>query len=679
MRASHLHPTPSLALLALALVLLLPLSTWAQKRMALVIGNGDYVHESRLNNPVNDVRLIARTLRGLGFSVDERFNLRQRDMVLAINRFVRESAGADTALLYFAGHGMQPVEGGRNFLLPVDANIHHDDALDSDAVPAHRIVEQMERASRPARLRLVVLDACRNNRQASRARSGVRGLARMDPGDDYTLIAFSTNDQSVALDGQGAHSPYAEALSRHLASASELPVRRIFELTASDVRQATGQQQRPRTYGDLDSRVGLDGVVMGSGAAEMAAASTQPPIAVTGGVSLADLEREQQARQAWAAWQQRMQADFDRIAGFQGAADLRAQAWQRFIAAWGDDNPTSGDDERLREQAQQGLAAAQREVQARQEARASEQQQAREQSAAAHAAAARIPGTVFQDCADCPEMVLLPPGSFQMGSPVSETGRQGHEGPVREVRIGYTLAVSRYEVTRREFGRFVSATGYRTEAENVSVQGCAGWNGSDLSWVPGLNWRSPGLFQGDDHPVVCVSWNDAQAYLKWLNDSVPGRGYRLLNEAEWEYAARAGRGGSRYPWGDDADAREQCTWANGADQSAKAQISWYQGRVANCIDGHAYTAPIGRFRANAFGLHDMHGNVWEWVQDVWHDSYAGAPTDGSARMTGGDQTRRVLRGGSWGYSSQSLRSASRNGYGPGVRSDDTGFRIARTY
>ena len=110
--------------------------------MALVIGNGDYVHESRLNNPVNDARLIARTLRGLGFSVDERFNLRQRDMVLAINRFVRESAGADTALLYFAGHGMQPVEGGRNFLLPVDANIHHDDALDSDAVPLYRALMQ---------------------------------------------------------------------------------------------------------------------------------------------------------------------------------------------------------------------------------------------------------------------------------------------------------------------------------------------------------------------------------------------------------------------------------------------------------------------------------------------------------------------------------------------------------
>ncbi len=267
-----------------------------------------------------------------------------------------------------------------------------------------------------------------------------------------------------------------------------------------------------------------------------------------------------------------------------------------------------------------------------------------------------------------------------MGSPPGEAGRRDNEGPVREVRIGYPLAVGKHEVTRREFGRFVAATGYRTEAErNVGAQGCFGWSGSKYDWVPGLNWRSPGFDQGEDHPVVCVSWNDAQAYLKWLNDSLPGRGYRLLSEAEWEYAARAGRGSSRYPWGDDPDAREQCAWANGADQTAKAQIGWYEWQVANCSDGYAYTSPAGRFRANAFGLHDLHGNVSEWVQDVWHDSYAGAPSDGSAWMSGGDQARRVLRGGSWSYSPRPLRSAFRNWDSPGNRFIYVGFRIARTF
>jgi formylglycine-generating enzyme required for sulfatase activity len=415
------------------------------------------------------------------------------------------------------------------------------------------------------------------------------------------------------------------------------------------------------------------------------AAQTPAPAAVSGAssFSLADLEREAQVRRQWAEWQQRMQADFDRAAAFQESPDLRVQAWQRFLGAWKDDNPTSGDDERLREQAQQRLAAAQRELQAQQEARAREQQQAGEQAAVAQAAAqavaARVPGTVFRDCAECPEMVVVPPGRFQMGSPASEVGREPAEGPVREVRIGYPLAVGKHEVTRREFGRFVTATGYRTEAErNVGAQGCFGWNGSKFDWVAGLNWRSPGFEQGENHPVVCVSWNDAQAYLRWLNDSVPGRGYRLLSEAEWEYAARAGRGSSRYPWGDDPDAREQCAWANGADQTAKAQIAWYEWRVANCSDGYAYTSPVGRFRANAFGLHDLHGNVWEWVQDVWHDSHAGAPSDGSAWMTDGDPSRRVLRGGSWFGSPQGLRSAIRLRVAPGDRDYDAGFRIART-
>jgi formylglycine-generating enzyme required for sulfatase activity len=231
-----------------------------------------------------------------------------------------------------------------------------------------------------------------------------------------------------------------------------------------------------------------------------------------------------------------------------------------------------------------------------------------------------VPGRVFRDCTECPEMVVVPPGRFQMGSPASEAGRHSDEGPVREVRIGYALAVGRYEVTRREFGRFVAATGYRTEAErNVLVQGCLGRRGSTFENVSSLNWRNPGFDQGEDHPVVCVSWNDAQAYLKWLNESVPGRGYRLLSEAEWEYAARAGRGSARFPWGDDANAQEQCAWANGADLTARVRIPGHIEAVANCSDGHAHSAPAGAFLPNGFGLYDMHGNVWEWVQDVWHD------------------------------------------------------------
>jgi uncharacterized caspase-like protein len=161
-----------LAGLCLATVLLPAL---AQKRMALVIGNSDYAHESTLRNPVNDAALMSRTLRAQGFQVEERRNLGKTEMDLALIRFIRESAGADSAVVNYAGHGAQPLNGGRNYLLPVDAKVDNDDTLEAYGIAADRIVEQMERQANPAKLRLVVLDACRNNRLVGKARSSVRG------------------------------------------------------------------------------------------------------------------------------------------------------------------------------------------------------------------------------------------------------------------------------------------------------------------------------------------------------------------------------------------------------------------------------------------------------------------------------------------------------------------------
>lgn len=287
-------------LLMVALLALLVVGSdpaFAQRRVALVIGNAAYGQENKLANPVNDARLIARSLRTLGFKVEEKSDLTKRDMELAITRFTRESTGADTAVLYYAGHGAQLVGGGRNYLLPVDARVDGDDTLESDGIPADRIVEQLERGQNPAKLRLVILDACRNNSLAGRARSGVRGLARMTPADDFTLIAFSTNDQDVALDGRGENSPYTQALAKHLVKANEMPLRRIFELTASEVREATNQQQRPRTYGDLDSRAMLDGRLAPSVA--VAPPPAAPAVAAPSG-GPAPPSAEQVEMQAWA-------------------------------------------------------------------------------------------------------------------------------------------------------------------------------------------------------------------------------------------------------------------------------------------------------------------------------------------------------------------------------------------
>ncbi len=296
MRTETRLPTPSLSrLIQLTLLLCLALAlptSWAQKRVALLVGNSQYQHESVLANPVNDVRLLAKVLRAapLNFKVEVLENQDRREMDLAIKRFVRESTGADTALLYYAGHGAQPTKGGRSYLLPVNAKAVDDDSLEADGILAESIASQLEQQSTPAKLRLVVLDACRNTRLTSSSRSSVRGLAPPARTDSYTLIAYSTDANSVAQDGVGGvNSPYAKALAQHLPRVAQEPVRVIFEDTAKDVRTATRQAQAPRTYGDLESRVGLDGV-------QVASLRVERNTVVDSGPSVAQIEA-----QAWEA------------------------------------------------------------------------------------------------------------------------------------------------------------------------------------------------------------------------------------------------------------------------------------------------------------------------------------------------------------------------------------------
>ena len=273
-------------------------------------------------------------------------------------------------------------------------------------------------------------------------------------------------------------------------------------------------------------------------------------------------------------------------------------------------------------------------------------------------------GTTFRDCPECPEMVVVPAGRFEMGSPESESGRVDDEGPVHEVAISRPFAVGVHEVTRGEFARFVSATG--------RSMGNACW-GYDREWKErsGRHWKSPGFRQADDHPVVCVSWEDAQAYVWWLSRET-GEEYRLLSESEWEYVARAGTTTARY-WGEGESG--QCRYANGADRTAKRHIRGW--KVADCDDGHYQTAPVGSFHANGYKLHDVLGNVWEWTEDCWNESYDGAPRDGSA-WTSGECGLRVLRGGSWGILPGFLRSAFRGRDTTGVRGSGAGLRVART-
>ena len=308
------------------------------------------------------------------------------------------------------------------------------------------------------------------------------------------------------------------------------------------------------------------------------------------------------------------------------------------------------------------VAAEQRQRgEARRRTEAEQERRETERRRAAEAVRQRTqPGATFRDCPTCPQMVVVPGGSYQMGSPSYEARRDENEGPVHRVTIGQAFAVGVYEVTVGGYGRFVSTTGYEGES------GCWVWTGGKWEEEQGRSWRDPGYRQSEREPVVCMSWQDARAYAEWLSRQT-GESYRLLSEAEWEYVARAGSTTARY-WGEGEAG--QCRYANGRDSS------WANNGVS-CDDGYARTAPVGSYQANGFGLFDVLGNVWEWTQDCWNGSYAGAPRDGRA-WERGECSRRVLRGGSWFIKPRILRSAIRGRYTADFRFNINGFRIARS-
>ena len=275
-------------------------------------------------------------------------------------------------------------------------------------------------------------------------------------------------------------------------------------------------------------------------------------------------------------------------------------------------------------------------------------------------------GDVIQDCPQCPQMVNIPAGSFRMGD--IQGGGDSDEKPVHRVSVSAFL-LGQTEVTVGQFRAFVDASGYKTEAEQGD--GCYVYENGSWDKRSNANWRNPGFKQSAKEPVVCLSWNDTQRYIKWLSEKT-GERYRLPSEAEWEYAARAGSE-TKYFFGNNSD--DMCKYGNAADLEAKKQNSDWT--VADCNDGYYRTAPAASFTANAFGLYDMHGNVWEWTQDCWNGSYKGAPSDGSAWLSG-NCSGRVLRGGSWFSYPGNLRSANRVNYIAVGRNYDFGFRLART-
>jgi formylglycine-generating enzyme required for sulfatase activity len=645
--------------LCCALAGLLPAEAQSQaRRVALVIGNADY-RIGRLANPVNDAEAVAQA-----FTAQLKFDtvLLPKDLKLdafraALRELARAARGAELGVVFFAGHGIET--GGRNFLIPTDAVLATAQDIDLEAIALDTVLRQLDGVTR---LRLVILDACRNNPFPAATR-GTRGLARIEPADGGTLVAYAAKDGTTAADGEGRHSPYTAALLKRIVTPG-LDVRRVLGYVSDDVKAATGLAQVPHYYGQL----GGDEVhlVPSAGAADAKPAPGPPPgppdgaaeavrvcrdvegmssLALLGVLAsqhkgtpaadciaarlaeLARIEAQQAAAEAKrkADEEARAKASAERVCGsveaIANVAVLKAMAGQhrgtpaeRCIAA------------RIDVLEKQALALA-----------APTKLSPSRTAAPLTAAEERVlqPKDIFRECDACPEMVVVPPGSFLMGSPAGEKGRYGDEGPQHPVTIARPFAVGRFEVTFAEWDACVAAASCRHRP-------------GDRGWGRGRR------------PVLAAALVDIIGqYLPWLSRAT-GKTYRLPSEAEWEYVARAGST-TRYHFG--SSELDLCAYGNGAPG-------------AGCQDGYANTAPVGSFQPNAFGLFDVHGNVWEWVADCWNGSHAGAPADGSARLTG-DCRRRVLRGGSWCNPPTLLRSATRYGGVSPLPCRDFGFRVVR--
>lgn len=571
----------------------------AEKRVALVIGNGAY-SEAPLRNPVNDARSMGAKLAQLGFKVILRENLTKLEMERAAFEFGEQLNADSVGLVFYAGHGLQV--GGNNYLVPVDARISAEHRVRWEAFDINRVLNEMEAAG--SQVNIVILDACRNNPFERRFRSVEGGLAQISA-PKGTLIAYATGPNRTAADGTGANGLYTAELVRAIDTPG-IVVEEVFKRVRVEVGRVSNGSQTPWEVSSL------------TGAFYFRPPSVVQPNAVTGATS----------------------SGVEKIpAGAGNSIDREALFWQTikdskdpqdFVAYLG--QFPNGDFVGLAKNRVQALSGP------KQVAAAPPTQMANAPSAPA--VSQMKVGTVFRDCPQCPELVVIPTGRFLMGTAKSEIDRDISEGPQHQVNVR-SFAMGRYEVTFADWDACTTAGGC------TSIVRDQGWG-------------------RERRPVFNVSWSDAQQYARWLS-SQTGAHYRLPSEAEWEYAARGGTTTRRY-WGD----------AIGRGH-------------ANCFDcgyEEKRTAPVGSFSPNPFGLYDMIGNVTEWTEDCWNENYDGAPTDGSAWILG-DCTSRVARGGSWRSNAQfswqhersnkrDLRAGHRGQVDKGFRTDSLGFRVART-
>lgn len=645
-------------------------NTQAQKRVALIIGNAAYQGSPALRNPVNDARAMSEALNLLGFQVIEVTDATQKEMNRAITSFGSKLNGETAALFFYAGHGLQVK--GKNYIIPVDAQIETESSVASESVSVDTILEQLNISP----VSIVILDACRNNPFERSFRKMGGGLAQMDA-PKGSFIAYATAPGKTAADGDGRNGLFTQELLKQI-NEPGLTLESVFKRVRSGVSAKSGDAQIPW---DSSSMTGEFYFKPGNAAQAVIQGTTPARIKSREEIEQDAWESARESNNAGVILEYLKQYPKGRFIGQARVliATLKAGAEKQPIpqiypasaledgeaVLWGEAQAGNGRDgyRAYLDQYPNGKYAAlaktrlnmleasdqdnrKRYEQLLAEGDVSLKTLDKKTALAKYGAAqglypespelvARLAqartlvgvGDKFsdplKDGSAGPEMVVLPSGKFQMGD-VEGVGDAYSKNsvPVREVTIQRPFAIGEYEITFDEFDKFSRATG-RTLL-------------SDHGWGRGRR------------PAIKIGWDDVTAYLQWLGEQT-GKNYRLPTEAEWEYAARAGTS-TRYWWGNEPS-HEYANYGDG-------QPGWFPSGVVSGRDQWMYTAPVGQFPPNPFGLFDMQGNVWEWVADCWHDSYVGAPSDGTAYGKI-ECENRIMRGGSWGYNPNFMRADAR--------------------
>lgn len=741
----------------------------AQERIALVVGNGDYRYLESLPTPVNDAADLAALLRLAEFVVIEAINVDQQGMLEQLDDFAAKSQSAEIALFFYAGHALQV--GGRNYLLPLGADIERQSDLAGNSVPLDVPLGYMDSVP----LRVIIVNTPASNsivKRAGRSLDVAPGLAQLGIDTPGVLIAIGESGPVEAVTYR-RNSLLVEALLQRLL-APGLDIRVMFSQVQFQV--ATSSEQEPWISDSVEYQFYLvapaedlsatnapsevadillwdqiknsrqvrefeyylrrfpQGLYVPQARQRIEQLNIDSAIGIVSGE--APRIEERQDRQSWLRAQQvgTLQAYQTYLQNYPdglyvdkarqivrllepdaqippaGVAEIRewaqvvrledGQSKLSAIREYLEQHPgglfadeaedmvatleqtlgiTAGTELSPRE-GEELLSLTRRQRRLIQSAlnslghdpgpadgimggrtrraieRWQESQGFQPTSYLTRNQFAALASELLRECRECPKMERVLAGSYTMGSPPDEQGRRDREGEAHEVQVA-AFEVGKYEVTFAEWEACVEAGACRAiSREEMAIAVLA---------------RRPEA--AGNHPVVRVSWDDTQTYLQWLSART-NQPYRLPTEAEWEYIARAGSQ-SRFWYGDDPAYEEVCTYENVADQSGPRE----GGTIASCADGYSGSAPVGSYRGNRFGLYDLGGNVMEWVEDCFHDSYQGSPSDGSAWVDAcSEPGSRVVRGGSWRNFPSDSRSASRARSHSARSYFNVGFRVAKS-